>query len=82
MPASVQGQLPGHGAGVPELDCRTWVCCSLIAIITVYIILGILYESFIHPLTILSGLPSRGGGRADRPCGCSAFRSASTPLSA
>ena len=34
----------------------------IIAIITVYIILGILYESFIHPLTILSGLPSAAVG--------------------
>ena len=33
-----------------------------IAIMTVYIILGILYESFIHPLTILSGLPSAAVG--------------------
>jgi len=33
-----------------------------IAIVTVYIILGILYESFIHPLTILSGLPSAAVG--------------------
>jgi HAE1 family hydrophobic/amphiphilic exporter-1 len=33
-----------------------------IAILTVYIILGILYESFIHPLTILSGLPSAAVG--------------------
>lgn len=34
----------------------------LIAILTVYLVLGILYESFIHPLTILSGLPSAGVG--------------------
>lgn len=34
----------------------------LIAILVVYLILGILYESFIHPLTILSGLPSAGLG--------------------
>ena len=34
----------------------------LIAMIVVYIILGILYESFIHPLTILSGLPSAAMG--------------------
>ena len=34
----------------------------LIAVIVVYIILGILYESFIHPLTILSGLPSAALG--------------------
>ncbi len=34
------------------------------AIVTVYIVLGVLYESFIHPVTILSTLPSAGGGRA------------------
>ncbi|MFO0754562.1 MAG: efflux RND transporter permease subunit [Thermodesulfovibrionales bacterium] len=34
----------------------------LIAILVIYIVLGILYESFIHPLTILSGLPSAGFG--------------------
>lgn len=34
----------------------------LIAIVVVYLVLGILYESFIHPLTILSGLPSAGVG--------------------
>ncbi len=34
----------------------------LIALIVVYIVLGMLYESFIHPLTILSGLPSAGAG--------------------
>ena len=32
------------------------------AILVIYIVLGILYESFIHPLTILSGLPSAGFG--------------------
>ncbi len=34
----------------------------LIAVLVVYIVLGILYESFVHPLTILSGLPSAGMG--------------------
>ena len=34
----------------------------LAATITIYIVLGILYESFIHPLTILSTLPSAGVG--------------------
>jgi HAE1 family hydrophobic/amphiphilic exporter-1 len=34
----------------------------LVAIMVVYIVLGILYESYIHPLTILSGLPSAGFG--------------------
>ena len=34
----------------------------MMAIVVIYIVLGILYESFIHPLTILSGLPSAGFG--------------------
>ena len=34
----------------------------LLAIFVIYVVLGILYESFIHPLTILSGLPSAGFG--------------------
>ena len=34
----------------------------VIAIIVIYLVLGVLYESFIHPLTILSGLPSAGAG--------------------
>jgi HAE1 family hydrophobic/amphiphilic exporter-1 len=34
----------------------------LMAILVIYIVLGILYESFIHPITILSGLPSAGVG--------------------
>ena len=32
------------------------------AMLVIYIVLGILYESFIHPITILSGLPSAGFG--------------------
>ena len=34
----------------------------LMAIVVIYLVLGILYESFTHPLTILSGLPSAGFG--------------------
>src|SRR5437879_9620941 len=34
----------------------------LMAILVIYLVLGILYESFIHPITILSGLPSAGFG--------------------
>jgi HAE1 family hydrophobic/amphiphilic exporter-1 len=34
----------------------------LVAVLVVYLVLGILYESFVHPLTILSGLPSAGLG--------------------
>jgi HAE1 family hydrophobic/amphiphilic exporter-1 len=32
----------------------------VVAVMVIYLVLGILYESFIHPLTILSGLPSAG----------------------
>ena len=38
----------------------------LAAVVTIYIVLGILYESFIHPLTILTGLPSAARRRAGR----------------
>jgi len=34
----------------------------ILSILVIYIVLGILYESFIHPITILSGLPSAGFG--------------------
>ena len=34
----------------------------VLALFVIYLVLGILYESFIHPLTILSGLPSAGVG--------------------
>ena len=40
----------------------------LAAIITVYIVLGVLYESYIHPITILSTLPSAGVGAILAPC--------------
>ena len=61
MPQTVQGSFQGVAdafqqsmAGLAEL--------LIIAVLTVYIVLGILYESFIHPLTILSGLPSAAVG--------------------
>jgi multidrug efflux pump len=43
-----------------SLDSQPWLI--LAAVITTYIVLGILYESFVHPLTILSTLPSAGIG--------------------
>ena len=38
----------------------------LMAIVVIYIVLGVLYESFTHPLTILSGLPSPASARCSR----------------
>ena len=42
--------------------CRTNSSCSLAAVAAMYIVLGVLYESFVHPITILTTLPSAGIG--------------------
>jgi len=61
MPASVQASFQGTAqAFIASLANEPWLI--LAAIITVYIILGVLYESYIHPITILSTLPSAGLG--------------------
>jgi multidrug efflux pump len=61
MPASVQASFQGTAqAFLASLTNEPLLI--LAAIITVYIILGVLYESFIHPITILSTLPSAGMG--------------------
>ena len=61
MPASVQGNFAGTVAAF-QSSTSNMVLLLVIAVIVVYIILGILYESLIHPLTILSGLPSAAMG--------------------
>jgi HAE1 family hydrophobic/amphiphilic exporter-1 len=61
MPASITGQFAGT-AQVFESSFRDQPLLILAAILTIYIVLGILYESFIHPITILSGLPSASLG--------------------
>ena len=61
IPASIQGSFQGTAAAFQQ-STQNMGMLLLIAIIVVYIILGILYESFIHPLTILSGLPSAAVG--------------------
>ena len=54
-------QLPGYSPPFEaSLANEGWLI--LAAIITVYIVLGVLYESYIHPITILSTLPSAGVG--------------------
>jgi HAE1 family hydrophobic/amphiphilic exporter-1 len=61
MPAGITGQFAGT-AQVFESSFRDQPLLIAAAILTIYIVLGILYESFIHPVTILSGLPSASLG--------------------
>jgi HAE1 family hydrophobic/amphiphilic exporter-1 len=61
MPATITSQFAGT-AQVFENSFRDQPILILAAILTIYIVLGILYESFIHPITILSGLPSASLG--------------------
>jgi hydrophobic/amphiphilic exporter-1 (mainly G- bacteria), HAE1 family len=61
LPSSINGGFAGS-AQVFEESARGQGALILLAIIVIYIILGMLYESFIHPITILSGLPSAGIG--------------------
>ncbi|MEP6919066.1 MAG: efflux RND transporter permease subunit, partial [Acidobacteriota bacterium] len=61
LPASVSGSFQGTAQAFQDsLRGLGWVLA--LAIFVIYVVLGILYESFIHPLTILSGLPSAGFG--------------------
>ncbi len=61
LPATITGSFQG-AAAVFQSSFRGLIALLIVAIIVIYIVLGILYESFIHPLTILSGLPSAGFG--------------------
>ena len=61
MPASIQADFQGTAKAF-ESSLSNELPLVLAAIITVYIVLGILYESYIHPVTILSTLPSAGVG--------------------
>ncbi|MER0126996.1 multidrug efflux RND transporter permease subunit MdtC [Franconibacter daqui] len=61
VPSTVRGSFAGT-AQVFQQTMNSQVILILAAIATVYIVLGILYESYVHPLTILSTLPSAGVG--------------------
>jgi multidrug efflux pump len=61
MPASLQASFQGTAASF-ENSLSNEPLLILAALVTVYIVLGVLYESFIHPITILSTLPSAGVG--------------------
>ena len=62
LPGDIRGTFPGHGQGLSSFAVENQPLLILAALVTVYIVLGILYESYIHPLTILSTLPSAGVG--------------------
>ena len=61
MPPSVQADFQGTAASFRN-SLSNEPLLILAALVTVYIVLGVLYESFIHPITILSTLPSAGVG--------------------
>jgi multidrug efflux pump len=61
LPAGIRGSFQGTArAFQASSDNQVWLILG--ALLTVYIVLGILYESYIHPITILSTLPSAGVG--------------------
>jgi HAE1 family hydrophobic/amphiphilic exporter-1 len=61
MPASLTTSFQGTAQEFQKSMRGMWLLL-VVAILVIYIVLGILYESFIHPLTILSGLPAAGVG--------------------
>ena len=61
LPASVSTSFQGTAQAFRDSFSNLWLLLFM-AIAVIYIVLGILYESFVHPLTILSGLPSAGVG--------------------
>ncbi|MEI6486062.1 MAG: efflux RND transporter permease subunit [Sphingomonadales bacterium] len=61
QPSGVSGALGGNAQQF-EASTKTMPILFLAAIIVIYIVLGVLYESFVHPVTILSGLPAAGIG--------------------
>ena len=61
MPATLQASFQGTAASFTD-SLSTVPLLILAALVTVYIVLGVLYESFIHPITILSTLPSASVG--------------------
>ena len=61
VPTSIHGSFQGTArAFQASLESQPWLI--LAALLTVYIVLGVLYESYVHPITILSTLPSAGVG--------------------
>jgi len=61
MPATLSTNFQGTAQAFQSSLQGLWLLLA-VAILVIYIVLGVLYESFIHPITILSGLPSAGFG--------------------
>jgi hydrophobic/amphiphilic exporter-1 (mainly G- bacteria), HAE1 family len=61
LPANMNAKFEGTAQAF-QSSMKNLTLLLIIAILVVYIVLGVLYESYIHPLTILSGLPSAGVG--------------------
>ena len=61
LPPTIKTTFQGAAKAFQSSLGNLWILL-IVAIMVVYIVLGILYESYIHPLTILSGLPSAGFG--------------------
>src|SRR6185312_15728513 len=61
LPASITGSVQGTAQAF-EQSMQGMGLLLVLALFVIYLVLGILYESFIHPLTILSGLPAAGVG--------------------
>ena len=65
LPASVKAGFQGTAQAFKDSLANEQILI-LAALVTVYLVLGILYESLIHPITILSTIPSAGLARVDR----------------
>jgi HAE1 family hydrophobic/amphiphilic exporter-1 len=61
LPSSISTSFQGTAQAFQD-SLKGLLILLLMSVVVIYIVLGILYESFIHPLTILSGLPSAGFG--------------------
>jgi HAE1 family hydrophobic/amphiphilic exporter-1 len=61
MPATINGSFQGTAQAF-QSSLKGQGVLLIVTVLVIYIVLGILYESFVHPLTILSGLPSAGVG--------------------
>ena len=80
QPATINGAFGGNAQQF-EASTKSMPMLFVAAIIVIYIVLGVLYESFAHPITILSGC-RRPASAQWRSCGCSTSRSMSSASSA